>query len=261
MRKIVPEMHGAASGTAAGGQEQARMASARRWIWAFAVTCALTGTARADDIPAVTAKLCAAAAEISSFVMQAQMKGTTGVTMRVTYVRPARLKTEMTMGTMSVQSYIVDGTAYVHTPMGWQKTTLDDAKSAVASMNLADLLKSTKVTYLPDRREDGLLVGVMQVAVPSPLFGRPAPAASNAGPAAPTPAATPQVTTCSFDRTTYRMRNCSNDFMTMTYSNYNDPANIVDLPAEAKSASPLALPSPAATDEGAAPAATRSATP
>jgi hypothetical protein len=240
--------------------------SASRWVWAFVVTCALTGTARADDIPAVTARLSAAATEISSFVMQAQLKGTTGVTMRVTVVRPARMKSEMTMGQMAVQTYVVDGTMYVFTPvMGWQKMSLGDAGAAAASMNIAGLLKSTKVTYLPDRQEDGQTVGVMQVAVPLPSFAVPTPAGgSSAGPsgANANPTASQQVTTCSFDRSTYRMRNCSNDFMTMTYSNYNDPANVVELPAAAKDAIPLVLPSTAGTSTAVPePAPTTSAVP
>ena len=37
--------------------------------------------------------------------------------------------------------------------------------------------------------------------------------------------------TCTYDKTTYRINDCSNEGMTLTFSRYDDPANAVTLPA------------------------------
>jgi hypothetical protein len=221
------------------------MKLAIRVLNGFALTIALAGTARADDLPAVTAKICSAAASVSSFVVLTSLAGTTGVSSRMTFVRPLRIKAVTTVGTMSTESYFVDGVVYVHSPMiGWQRMSVGEVKVTAASMNIANTLKSAKVSYLPDRQEDGTLVGVFQVeSLPGVSSMLPsAPPAVATGPAT-------QTMTCTFDKSTYRLRTCVSSLMTMTYSNYNDPANLVELPPDAKNAVPLVISTPAATQQ------------
>jgi len=224
------------------------MKPAIRVFSGLALAIALAGTARADDSALVTAKICSAAASVSSFVMQMSVTGTTGVSSRMTFVRPLRMKNVITFGTMSTESYLVDGIVYIHSPLiGWQKMSVGEAKAAAQSMNIADALKSAKVSYLPDRQEDGTDVGVFQVESQLPGMGGTLLANRPASTAAPAT----QTMTCSFDKSTYRMRSCANSMMTMTYSNYNDPANVVELPAEAKNAVPLVISTPATTQQAA----------
>ena len=227
------------------------MKTASRFLAGFALATALAGTASADDLPAVTAQIRSASAALSSFVIEMSIAGTTGVSSRITYVRPQRMKDVVTLGTMSVESYFIDGTVYIHTPMnGWQKISADSAHTAAQSMNIADALKSAKVRYLPDRRENGVTVGVFQVdsKLPSMTSTLPGIHPANA------PTAAPQTTTCTFDKATHLLRTCSSSLVTMTYSNFNDPANVVELPPEAKNAVPLVISTPAMTPANAPPA-------
>ncbi|MBD5654740.1 MAG: hypothetical protein IAI50_06115 [Candidatus Eremiobacteraeota bacterium] len=211
----------------------------------LAITIGSAAAACADDLPDVTAKICSAAATVSSFVIRMSIAGTTGVDSQMTFVRPQRIKSVVTFGTISTETYIVDGTAYVHSPLlGWKKMSLDRVKTSAQAMDIASALKSTKVDYLPDRQENGTTVGVFEVA--SPLAGMTAaapstPAASTSA-TATTAASDVQPMTCMFDKSTYRVQGCANNMLTLTYTNYNDPANVVDLPADAKDATTLELP-------------------
>jgi hypothetical protein len=217
------------------------MKLATRVFGGIALTIGLAGTARADDSSALTAKIASAASRLSSFVIRTSVLGTTGVSTRMTFVRPLRMKSLTTFGNLTIETYLVDGTVYMHSPMiGWRKMSVTQAKASAQSMNIADTLKSQKVTYLPDRQEDGVVVGAFQIESKLPAMNSTLPAA---GPPAATAPAT-QMTTCTFDKSTYRMQTCTNSLMTMTYSNFNDPANVVELPADAKDAEPLVMPTP-----------------
>jgi hypothetical protein len=221
---------------------------------ALVLALALPAAAAADDRVAVTAKIAAAATGISSFVVDSTVNGTTGVTSQTTFVRPKMVKSVTTLGTMTVESYIVDDTVYVHWAiMGWQKMSLGQAQSSPAALNIAENIKSSKVKYLPDRQEDGTTVGAYTIEVPQPLAASTLPAPGTASPA---PAAALTLT-CTYDKSTYLARTCANDMMTLKYSKYNDPGNVVDLPPEAKNATPLILPAsgPGAPDSTGAPPA------
>ncbi len=211
---------------------QWRSAGALLSILAFV----MPGSARADDAETIllSAKLSSAAAGVSSFVVLMHLAGTTGVGGTMTFVRPMRVKTEFSVGAVKMESYLVDGKAYVHAPGGgWQVTSIDAVHADRQSVNIADSLKPAAVKLLPDRVEDGQQVGVVQID----------PNVAAAGPVAREMS---QNLVCSYDKVSYRLKSCANQYMTMTYVKYNDPANVVVLPAEAQHATPLVSPAPAA---------------
>ena len=180
--------------------------------------------ARADDPRALTTKLVAAAAGVNSFVVQMKVTGATGVSGSLTFVRPMRIKSEFTGDATSVETYFVDGTVYTHLPGGWQKTKIDGAHAPPQSVNIAEGLTAATVTVLPDRTEDGASVGLIEVETSvAPAGGLTAQAAGSR-------------MVCSYDKTSYLLRVCTNGIMTMTYTKYNDPTNVVELPPEARSA-------------------------
>jgi hypothetical protein len=185
---------------------------------------ALTLPARADDLATVQAKMSAAAAGVTSFVVTLRVIGDSAASGSVTFVRPMNVKSEFASGQMSMEAYLVDGMVYVHLPEGgWQKSKAETAGPAEQYLNLA-AGGSASAVLLPDREEDGATVGVfqMQAVLPGPLgpFGQPAS----------------QPIACSYDKTTYLIRSCRSASITLTYMKYNDPANTVVLPAAAKSA-------------------------
>jgi hypothetical protein len=207
-------------------------------VTAFAVTAlgAAAAPTGADDVAAITANLAAAAASINSFVLEMQVTGTTGVGGSMTFVRPMRMKSEFVIGAMAVQTYFVDDVFYMHLPSnGWQKTTLEASHLPPVSMNLADSLSRAKVTVLSDRQENGATVGVIRVDTQIP---------NSVG--TPMMPSGPQHIVCSYDKQSFRLRICTNDIMTMTYTRYNDPRNSVVLPPDAKNAKLVVLPSPPA---------------
>jgi hypothetical protein len=194
-----------------------------------AVWAAWAAPAQADDVAAVCRKLATAAAGVTSFVVQLEAAGTTGVSGTLTFVRPMKVKSELGVGGLSIESYLVNGTQYVHGADGWQKMKMD-AQLPQQSANLAEGLKPSNVTLLPDRQENGTEVGAFAVDTPLPQSPNFEP------PRADLAASPPQHVECTYDKSTYRLSVCSNDVMTMTYTHYNDPANTVVLPPEAKAA-------------------------
>lgn len=199
-------------------------------VWAGAA--AAPAPAGADDPQALTAKLVAAAAGVNSFVIHMQVTGAAGVSGSLTFVRPMRIKSEFTGDATSVETYFIDGTVYTHLPGGWEKMKIDSAHTSAQSVNIADGLASSVVTVLPDRTEDGASVGVIEVENPvAPAGGLTAQAAGSR-------------MVCSYDKTSYRLRVCTNSIMTMTYAKYNDPANVVELPPEAKRSARAVRPAP-----------------
>jgi hypothetical protein len=191
--------------------------------------------------------------------VQLDNMGTTGVKGSLTFVRPMKIKSVLSIGGQSIESYLIDGVAYVRGGTGWQKTKIDPGQSPQLSVNLADSLKPANVTLMPDRQENGMSVGVFAVDTPQPAAG---------GPTTPAPAA-PMHTVCTYDKGSYRLKTCTNSYMKMTYTRYDDPENIVSLPPEAANpglphpskappapAAPLpakAAPGAAASPEAAAP--------
>ncbi len=212
-------------------------------LTAIAAACfALSSPAYADDASSISTKIAAAAKAINSFVIVMQFNGTTGVGGTITVVRPMAFKSEMNMGRMTMETYFVGNTVYINSPaVGWQKTTVDLQHRPQQALDIANMMKQAHSTALADRQENGVTVGVIKIDTPTPATATPMiqQAASNL--------------VCTYDKKSYLMRTCTNGMMTMKYTKYNDPANVVVLPDEAKNAVPLVITTPAAA---AMPAAT-----
>jgi hypothetical protein len=110
---------------------------------------------------------------------------------------------------------------------------LPDMKSLEAfGKTLSDKMH---VTIAPDVTDGGVTYGAITTQIDTAMI----PGA---------PAVGPQTLTCTYDKQTYLMHSCTNGVFTETMSGYNDPANVVTVPADALNA-PLTpaptLPAPA----------------
>jgi hypothetical protein len=201
--------------------------------------------ARADDAADLTAKTTAALAAVASFQMGTQMtvdgpSGKMPMSMSMTIVRPDHFKTDLLTGPMALSTYSVgDGFSYMHIGSGpWQKIAVPAAQVASMVAQYQAMAKAGTLQILPDSVEDGVPVGMYQSTVQAPAM-----ALTPVGP----PKTTTMTITCSYDKQTYLTKKCNDSAgqYVITFSHYNDPANVVELPPEAKSATLLTLPASA----------------
>ena len=201
----------------------------------------LVAAARAqadDDGTQLGAKLQSAEAGVTSF--QATMHGFSGMTVSMVVVRPDRVKFVSSFGPVSSEAVVVGANTYMRVNGGpW--TTSTTAGTVEAAKYLVDsLCTCATYTMLPDRRENGDTVGAFSASVPLP--GLPDARATAGAPAAPAAGASattkPSTMDCTYDKTTYLLRSCTVQLanipspLTMTYAKWNDPGNVVDVPAD-----------------------------
>jgi hypothetical protein len=179
----------------------------------------------ADDAGATKAHLRAAAQSVTSGVIDLEMTIPFPIAVTMTYVG-GRTKAVTAANGMRMETYTVDGVLYMHTVPGdsWRKMAFDPQFPTAQTLDVLRSAKDASISVLPDRQEDGVPVGVIQLEVPLP---------TPAGTAAVGP---PAQLTCSYDKTTFHLRACANAQMSMTFSRYNDPSNAVVLPPEAANA-------------------------
>jgi hypothetical protein len=158
----------------------------------------------------------------------------------MTMVLPNQFKMETATGPTNVSTYSVgDGFTYMHmSPTSWLKMATPAAQVAAMTAQMTAMAKSnpSTVRVLPDRVEDGVTVGVYQSTgqIPAtPMMAQSAPKETTV--------------TCSYDKQTYLTKKCSDSAgqYLLTFSHYNDPANVIVLPPEAKSATLLNMQMPA----------------
>lgn len=185
--------------------------------------------ARADDATAVRDRVVTALKGVQSYQMA--IAGPAGMAGTTTFVKPMRSHTLMTVGPMTMESIFVDRTIYMRMNGGaWQTRTVPDAQQAQLKTQIEGMAADAVVTPLPDRNENGTTVGAYQYTMPLPL-----PTSETSVKPGP-----PSTLICTYDKTTNLPRTCSMTMpqtamtMTMTYSHWNDPANAVDVPADAK---------------------------
>jgi hypothetical protein len=226
-----------------------------RAFFALAVALSTSVAARADD-SSVQGRLKAASAAVHSVVIQMEMDTSAlgpaasataprRINMLVTVASPGRAKAVVAIGPIHVETYQVDGILYLHMQPGdsWRKMSYDPANPPPQLLDLMRMAKNEQFTLLPDREDDGVTVGVVQIAMQLPA---PAGMAS-VGP--------PATLTCSYDKTTYHLNSCANAAMSITFTKYDDPSNTVELPPGAASAvlivtktpAPAGVPSPIPT--------------
>ncbi len=198
---------------------------------AVAQTPASPAPAAAATAPSpVAAALSAAMEKVTSFRLIVTTP--TGMVNTMTYVGPKqRMKMLMTMGPMVVEGVTADGLTYVRVNGGeWRRQEMPAGGESGTPLSLIKRIANAQsIRPLPDRTENGIVVGVYEVA---------APAMPGASPSAPL-----QPLTCTYDKTSSLPRACENAMLTMKYEGWNDPANVVDVPVIASPA-PAASPHP-----------------
>jgi hypothetical protein len=169
------------------------------------------------------AKLIAAMSKVTSFRMQ--LSTTTGMGGTVTIIVPTkRTKAAFAMGPMMSEVVMADGRMYTRTNGGDWRVTDAPATFGMADGAVKAMTDASRIHVLPDRVENGTTVGVYEVTPPAP-------------PNAPA-GYVPTALSCTYDKTTYLPRTCTYQNLTQTFEGFNDPANVVDVPVVAPTASP-----------------------
>jgi hypothetical protein len=185
------------------------------------ISASLAPARAADDAGTLLASsVQKAAANVTSFRMT--LSGAQSVSSTMVVVRPDRVKSNMSFGPVTTETVIVGSTSYTRINGGqWLVSKMQNITD-FANQWSATLAKQTTYTLLPDRVEAGVTYGAVM------------PAAGTT-----TPAAAPLTMQCTYDKVTYLMHVCTLQPpgapfpMTLTYSAWNDPQNVVDVPADA----------------------------
>jgi hypothetical protein len=198
-------------------------------VLAASVVCAFQ-PACADPLSDVRAGM--AASVTSMRIVTSSPLGFSNTMTIVTHPRRAHMV--MTVGPITIEIYLVDNIIYQRLGSGdWQKRTLP------ADAALLDLMKTfvdlSQMTVGPDETDGGTVYGTLQLDVnPAQLPGMLQTMA------------TPNIKlVCTYDKSTYRMHQCKNDLATETFEGYNDPENVIVLPAaldDAVDAGPFVMP-------------------
>jgi hypothetical protein len=200
---------------------------------AAALVLASAQPATSDDLAGVQNALKTATAAVHSFRIDVSVTAM-GMNMStsMTIIRePVRMHM-LTKGPFLMEMFVSDGFLYMHIgTAAWTKQQLPAASTSLDMMRA--ITSAVHTTVGPDVTEDGVTYGSLDVQ-----------ADAGAVPGVPLPAMT---LSCRYDKQTYLMHDCKTDLFTENFSGYNDPANVVVLPADAAGAvagPPLALPAP-----------------
>ena len=181
-----------------------------------ALLAAATLPAQAQDVAALRAKVASAMSGAKSFVVTTT--AASGFSVTVTFVAPDRYHSALVYSGSSRDVVLIGSTAYISAD-GGQSYRKTDAPTDVISAQ-AQLRDVPVDQVLPDRTVNGKTWGQF--------------ATSTAGPQKD------QHLTCTFDKKTYRINDCSNEGLQLTFSRYDDPANAVTVPSNI--ATPVPLP-------------------
>ncbi len=175
--------------------------------------------ASGDDLATLQAEMKAADSNVHS--MRMQMTSPMGVNGVTTVDRnPMRAHFEMTGGgPLLIEMYIADGFLYERiggAAAQWKKHPMPDGLSALdVAKTFAD---AAHLTLAPDVTEAGVRYGAFDIQMDSAVVpGMPQPPAMKMS--------------CTYDKKTFLVRACKNDFLTEAFR-YNDPSDAVVLPAE-----------------------------
>jgi len=178
----------------------------KRWLAAvlLALPAALPVAVPADELTDVRERVQAAMHWARSYVVTTN--ALTGFTVTMTFVAPDRYRSQAAYNGATVDVILIGGTAYVSTDGKTYRKTQPPPEVAAQ----AQLHEVPVESLLPDK-----LIG-------SRVWGRFRTTAS--GPEKD------QHLVCTYDKRTYRINDCSNEGMTLTFSRYDDPANVVAPP-------------------------------
>lgn len=216
----------------------------KRSIVGIAAALALGGpvaAGAADDAVAVQAAMKTAQHNVQSFRLDlsspaAGMTGTGIVTNA-----PKRMHLQVASGPMVIEMYLADG--YLYQRIGssaWQKRSVPDGKALLDISAMFN--EKVHAELAPDLVDAGATYGAIVLEVDTATI----PGAPSVG---------PMKLTCAYDKTTYLVHTCTNQFFSEKLYDYNDPSNAVTLPpalATAVDAGPL-FPPPASPAPAAAP--------
>jgi uncharacterized protein YbaR (Trm112 family) len=167
----------------------------------LALLAAAPAPARADDLAVLRVKIGAAMAAAKSFTVTTT--AATGFTVTMTFVAPDRYHSSLAYnGTTDV--VLVGPVAYISSDGRTYRKT--DAPPEV----IATQAQLREVPVLPDKAAGGKTWGRFTT--------------TSAGPQKD------QHLICTYDKKTYRINDCSNEGMTLTFSRYDDPTNVVTIP-------------------------------
>ncbi|MDQ6924779.1 MAG: hypothetical protein M3154_00900 [Candidatus Eremiobacteraeota bacterium] len=171
-----------------------------------ALLAAACTPARADDLTTVRAKVAEAMQAAKSFVITTT--ASTGFRVTMTFVAPDRFHSTATYNGANTDVVLIGPVAYVSPGSGqaYRKTDAPPEVTAAQS-HLRDIPVDA---VLPDKTAGGKSWGRF--------------ATTSAGPQKD------QRLTCTYDKTTYRVNDCSNEGLTLTFTRYDDPANAVTVP-------------------------------
>lgn len=167
---------------------------------------AAPAAARAEDAATVRGKIAAAMQSAKSYVITTT--ASTGFTVTTTFAAPDRFHSSLAYGATKRDVVLIGQVAYV-SDNGRPYRKIDAPPGIVASQS-----------QLRDVPVDQVLA---DTTAGGKTWGRFV--TTSAGPQKD------QRLTCSFDKRTYRINDCSNEGMTLTFSRYDDPLNVVTVPA------------------------------
>ncbi|HEX3463376.1 MAG TPA: hypothetical protein VHS78_04935 [Candidatus Elarobacter sp.] len=167
---------------------------------------AAASAAHAEDAGTVRGKIAAAMHAARSYVITTT--ASTGFTVTTTFAAPDRFHSSLTYGGTTRDVVLIGPVAYVS----------DDGRAYQKKPAPPEVLAAQ--SQLND-------VPVERVLSDSTVAGRTWGrfTTTSAGPQKD------QRLTCTFDKQTYRIERCSNEGMTLTFSRYDDPQNVVAVPA------------------------------
>jgi hypothetical protein len=168
--------------------------------------------ARADDLATVRVRVAGAMQSAKSFVVTTT--ASTGFSVTMTFAAPDRYHSTLAYNGANRDVVLVGPVAYVSDGQLYRKT---DAPPEVVAAQ-AQLRTVPVDQVLPDKTAGGKTWGQF--------------ATTSAGPQKD------QRLTCTYDKKTYRINDCTNEGLTLTFSRYDDPANVVTVPANVATPAP-----------------------
>lgn len=171
----------------------------------LALLAAMALPASADDAAGLRARVSAAMQSTHSFLLATTM--TSGLAGTMTYVAPDRYHTVVAYGGSNYDVVIIGQSAYVSTNGGAYSPMPVPSGFVETQMQLRNVPVES---LLPDTTVAGVTYGQF--------------ATTSAGPQHD------QHLSCTYDKTTYRVVRCANPSVTVSFSHYDDPTNVVVVP-------------------------------
>ncbi len=173
----------------------------------LALLAALPVAARADELTDVRERVQAAMQWARSYVVTTTSM--TGFTVTMTYVAPDRYHSALAYGGAMRDVVLIGPVAYLSDDGG--KTYRKTSAPPEVLQAQAQLHDVPVERLVPDRLIGGRVWGRFTTVASGPQKD--------------------QYLTCDYDKRTYRINDCSNGGMTLTFSRYDDPSNAVTVPA------------------------------